>query len=128
MERCRKANEKSDLVYTRAIVEDRPLTQWEKQRVHACTIASLRALAASDFLDRIKRIKQDAKRGPLHPAQIKMLKFFARKGFPEAVKLLQKCSQSGMRSCNDNLPAISAGVAKSFRRAQTKVEEDWQLR
>jgi len=115
MERYRMATMESDQILARAFLEDRPMTDWEKQRVHDCTMASLRAQAASDFLDSIKRIKQDAKRGPLHREQIKMLKLCARIGFPEAQELLEKCSQSGMNSCNDNLPAISAGAAKSFR-------------
>ena len=126
-ERSRKATEESDQILARAIVEGRPMTEWEKQRVHGCTMASLRALAASDFLDKIEDIRQDAKR-PLHPAQIKMLKLFARMGFPEAQELLQKCSHSSVKNQMNNLPAISGGAAKSFRTVQGIAEGGWQLR
>ena len=47
-------------------------------------------MATSDFVDSIERIKRDAKRGPLHPAQIKMLKLLARNGFSAARGLLPK--------------------------------------
>ena len=60
-------------------------------------MASLRARAASDFLDKIEQIKQDAKRGPLHPAQVKMVKILAKQGFPGAQELLQKSSQVGVK-------------------------------
>jgi len=98
MERYRKATMESDQIHARAYIENRPMTELEKQRVHACTEASLRALAASDFLDSIKRIKQDSKRGPLHPAQIKMLKLLARQEFPGAKELLKKCQQSSPKN------------------------------
>jgi hypothetical protein len=114
-ESCRKATQESDQILAGAYLDDRPLTEWEKQRVHHCTMASLRAQAASDFLNKIEQIKRDAKRGPLHPEQIKMLQLFARAGFPEALKLLQQCSPSGTKRCDGNLPAISAGAAKSCR-------------
>ena len=184
MERYRKAEMESDQILARAYLEDRPMTEWEKHRVHDCTIASLRAQAACDFLDKIEDIKRDAKRGPLHPTQVKMLKLFARIGFPEAQELLQKCSQVGLKerkrfaeivketprregeTCSawvrriwdqcakydtkcpaviteellqrysqdsakdrrNNLPVNSLDAAKSFRSAQGKAEEGWQLR
>jgi hypothetical protein len=114
MEHYRKATEESDQICARTYLEDRPMTEWEKQRVHHCTMESLRAQAASDFLDSIERIRQDAKRGPLHHTQIKMLKLFARIGFPEAQELLDKQSRSGARNCKNNLPAIPADVPKTF--------------
>jgi hypothetical protein len=46
------------------------------------------------LLDKLECIKQDAKRGPLHGAQIKMLKLLARHEFPGAKELLKKCQQS----------------------------------
>jgi hypothetical protein len=73
------------------------MTAWESERSFACTLASLRALAASDFLDIIEGIRQDAKRGPLHPEQIKMLKLCARAGFPGAQDLLSKCFEAGVK-------------------------------
>jgi hypothetical protein len=97
MERYRKANKEIEEIRARAIAERRPMTEWEKQRVHSCTIASLRALGASAFHDNMERIRQDAKRGPLHPEQIKMLRLFVRYGYPGAPELLQKCLEVGVK-------------------------------
>jgi hypothetical protein len=115
MERYRMAKMESEEIRARANAEGRPLTVLERQRAHDCTMASLRALATSDFLDKIEDIKEDAKRGPLHPSQIKMLKLFARAGFPEAQELQLKLSQSSGKDQKNNLPAISASAAKPFR-------------
>src|ERR1700733_14477947 len=38
-ERYRKATEESDQILARAIVEGRPMTLWEQQRRHDCTMA-----------------------------------------------------------------------------------------
>jgi hypothetical protein len=96
MERYRKANEESDQIVTRAIVEDRPMTQWEEQQRHACTIAAVRAKVCCIGLDELAKLKREARRGPLHPAQFKLLKIFAKQGFPGTQELLQNCSQAGV--------------------------------
>jgi hypothetical protein len=127
-ERYRKAKKGSEEIRARANAEGRHLTPWEAQQLHGYTIASIRAQAASDFLDSIKRIKQDAERGPLHREQIKMLKLFARIGFPEAQELLLNCSRSSMKSQKNDLPVISVGAAKSFGSVWGNAEECWQLR
>jgi len=44
-------------------------------------------------LDELARHKQEARRGPLRPAQYKMVEGLAKQGFPGAQELLQKCSQ-----------------------------------
>ena len=95
MESYRKATEESDQIFARAIVEDRPLTQWEEQRRHACTVAAVRAEAGSLLLDELADLKKEARRGPLHPAQLKMVKTLANQGFPGAQALFQECSQVG---------------------------------
>jgi len=48
-------------------------------------------------LDQIESFRQEAKRGPLHPAQFQMLKIFAKQGFPRAQELLQKRAQIGVK-------------------------------
>jgi hypothetical protein len=47
--------------------------------------------------DRIERIRQEARRGPLHPGQFKILKLWAKQGFPAAVEVLQKCASAGLK-------------------------------
>jgi hypothetical protein len=180
----RKATEESDQIFARAIVEDRPMTQWEEQRCHECSIAAIRAKVGSLVLDDLAKLKQEAKLGPLHPAQFKMVKILAKQGFPGAQELLEKCSQVGLMERKDfaeivretprqegetyiawvrrmwdqcsryetkcprviteellqkysqgnaekhdnNLPAISAVAAKSFRDVSGRAEQGWQLR
>lgn len=96
-ERYRKATEESDQIFARAIDEGRLMTQWEEQQLHACTIAAVRAKVCSLGLDELAKLREEAKRGPLHPAQFKMVKVFAKQGFPGAQELLQKCSQLGVK-------------------------------
>jgi hypothetical protein len=45
-ERYRKAKQESEEIRARAKAENRVLTPWEEQRVHACFVGSLRAHAA----------------------------------------------------------------------------------
>ncbi len=116
-ERHRKATEESDQILFRAIDEGRPMTEQEQNRRYDCMMTAIRAKVCSIGLDELARLKQEARRGPLHPAQFKLLKILAKRGFPEAQELLEKCLRSAMNSCNDNLPAISAVAAKSFRTA-----------
>jgi hypothetical protein len=96
-ERYRKANAEADQILARAIIEGRPMTQWEEQRRHACTIAAIRAKAGAILLDELAKLKQEARRGPLHPAQFKMVKVFAKQGFPGAQEPLQKCLRDGLK-------------------------------
>jgi hypothetical protein len=100
-ERYRKATEESDQILARAIVEDRPMTQWEQQRRHDCTMAAVRATAITAMLGTLECLKREAKRCPLHPTQIKMLRVLAGH-FLGAQELLQKYSQR----CEAWLPRV----------------------
>jgi hypothetical protein len=117
MERCRKAEKESEEIRACAKTEGRPMTQWEEERVDANTRVQWRAALISGALDLIEKMKCEAKRGPLHWTQIKLLKVFASKGFTGAQELLQKCSQSSVKDQKNNLPVISPAAAKSFRTA-----------
>lgn len=44
-----------------------------------------------------EEIRQNAERGPLHPAQFKMLKIYAKEEFPGAEELVQKCLFVGLK-------------------------------
>jgi hypothetical protein len=50
--------------------------------------------------ERIERIRQEARRGPLHPGQFKILKLWAEHGFPGAEEVLQKCASAGPKKRN----------------------------
>jgi len=115
-ERFRRAKKQSEGIRARAAAEGRYMTPWEEQQVRAYDRAAMSAMVAPMLLEQIERIKHADKHGPLNCHQIKTLKLLAR-GFPEARELLQKCSQSSLKKQKNNLPAISAGAAKSFRSA-----------
>jgi hypothetical protein len=99
-ERHSKATEESDQILFRAIDEGRPMTEQEQNRRYDCAMTAIRAKVCSIGLHELARLKQVARRGPLHPAQFKMLKIFAKQGFPGAQELLQKCSQLGVKERN----------------------------
>jgi hypothetical protein len=103
-------------IRARAIAQGPPLTQWEDQQARAYDRVALRLTTGYMLLDHIKRMKEESERRPLCWQEIKGLKILARK-FPEAHALLQKCSQSNAKNQKNNLPPISSGAAKSFRRA-----------
>ena len=87
----RKATE----IRTRAHAQGRTMTQWEEQQAHDLTRAGIRAMMLPAMLDTLRQLKEDAERGPLHPAQIKMARMFARYRYPGAQEVLQKCLQVG---------------------------------
>ena len=95
-ERYRMATEESDQIFARAIVEGRPMTQSEEQRSHACAIAVIRAKAGCLLLESLAKLKEQARRGPLHPTEFKIVKIFATQGLPGAQELLQKCLRDGV--------------------------------
>jgi hypothetical protein len=89
-ERYREAKNRCKEIRLRAEAEKRALTQSEKEQFRASDQASARALLGSILLNKIESIKREAKRVGLNSHHIKMLKVFARNGFPEAQELLQK--------------------------------------
>jgi hypothetical protein len=96
--------------------ERRHLSQYEENQIHSYTRAGVRAIAGAALRDSIKRMRKESKHRGLCWHEIKSLKILAP-GFPEAQELLQKCSQSGVKTAKNNLPPISTAVAKSFRHA-----------
>jgi hypothetical protein len=80
-------------IRARTEAEGRPISEWDGEvpEVRAYNRAAIRAQVLPMLLKTIEGIKQEAKRGPLHSAQIKTLKMFAKQGFPEAQKILEKC-------------------------------------
>jgi hypothetical protein len=84
-------------ILARVEAENRVLTPWEEQQAYAWHTEAVRAMVVPSLLDSLDSIKQDAKRGPLHPAQFKMLKIFARQGFSGAHELIEKCLRLGLK-------------------------------
>jgi hypothetical protein len=84
---CRRAKEKTEEIRARAKAENREMTM--RECVHAILTPCL--------LDDIERIRQAAKRGPLHQAQFKIVEQLAKQGFPGAQEVLQKCASAGLK-------------------------------
>ena len=122
-ERCRKAIKESDQILARAMVEGRPMTQSEEQEHHAHVIAAMRARAGSVLLDELKTLKQEAGRGPLHPAQFKTAKIFVQRGFPGAQEILQKSLQDGLKKRKR-----FADIVKETPRQESETDTAWVRR
>ena len=110
-------------IRARAHAQGRPMTQWEEQEAHAFTRAGIRAMLLPALLDTLERLKQEAKRGPLHPAQIKMAKLFARSGYPGAQELLQECLRVGPKK-----PKRFAEIVKETPRQEGEAFIAWARR
>lgn len=117
-ERFRQAMKALKGILARAQTENRLLTPWERQQFLALAREALRAMVTPKLLDKLGCIKQDAKRGPLHGAQIKMLKTFARQEFRGAKGALEEVPASSTKNQKVNLPVIPAAASKSFRIAK----------
>jgi len=84
-------------IRTRSYADSRPMSPWEEQRVNDLTRAGVHAITGSMLHGLLERLERDAKCGPLHPAQFKIVKMLSKQGFPGAQDLLQKCSQVGVK-------------------------------
>jgi hypothetical protein len=84
---------------------------------------AVRAKVCSIGLDELARLKQEAKRGPLHLAQFKMVKIFTKQGFPGAQELLQKCTQVGVKERKR-----FAEIVKETPRQESEAYIDWVRR
>ena len=82
-----RANEESKRIRERAKAEGREMT------VREC----IDSIVTPGLFDQIERIRQEAKRGPLHRLQFKMLEQLAKQGFPGAQEVLQKCASAGLK-------------------------------
>ena len=102
-------------IRARVKTENRLLTPWEEQQARACDRAGLRIKTGLMLRETIDHMKKDSEHRPLVWQEIKALKILAP-GFPEARDLLQKCSQSSVKTRKNNLPAVPFGAAKSFIR------------
>jgi len=96
-ERYRRAKKQADEIRARAVAENRNLTFWEEQQIRACDTARIQALVGPALIAALEGIKRDAKRGLLDRYQFKTLKLFARRNYPGAQELLQKCSEAGLK-------------------------------
>jgi hypothetical protein len=113
-ERCRRTKEKAEEIQARAKTEGRAMT------VREC----IDSLVTPKLFDQIESMRQDFKRGPLDPHQIKMLKVFAE-NFPEAQELLQKLSQIKPEWKKVELPPEQKRLMASLPKDQARRYERW---
>jgi hypothetical protein len=113
-ERCRRAKEKAEEIQARAKAEGREMT------IREC----INSIVTPGLLDQIESMRQDFKRGPLDPHQLKMLKVFA-KNFPEAQELLQKHSQIKPEWKKVELTPEEQRIKASLPKHQARRYERW---
>jgi hypothetical protein len=119
-ERYAKAKRAVEEIRARAVAEDRPLTAYEEQQVRAWDREAMRALVLPTLLKNLEEIKRDAKRGPLHRLQFKLLESYAKNGFPGAQELLDKRAEIGVK------PKSSfAKIVRVTPRRESEVFSDW---
>jgi len=81
------------------------------------------SIIAPGVLDQIERMRQEAKRGPLHSAQFKMLEIFAKQGFQGAQKLLERRAQIGVKKRKR-----FADIVKETPRQEGEAADRWMNR
>jgi len=90
-ERYREAKEgaqkRADEISERARAEHRELNLRE----------CIDVILVPGVLDQIEKMRQAAKRGPLHSGEFKILKIWAKQGFPGAQELLERRTEIGVR-------------------------------
>jgi hypothetical protein len=96
-ERYRVANAEIKGIRARARAENRPLTPWEEQRFRALESTAIRSFVWSSWLRQVAKFREQAKNGPLHRLEFKMLELFAKHGVPGAEELLQRRSEIGTK-------------------------------
>jgi hypothetical protein len=73
------------------------MTPWEEQQAQCWDREAIHAMLESTLIRDSNQIKQDADRGPLHPAQFKILRIYAKIGLPGAQELVEKCLRVGLK-------------------------------
>jgi hypothetical protein len=122
-ERYREAKNRCKEIRSRAEAEKRALSQAEKEQFRASDRASARALLGSILLNQIEKIKREATRGPLNRLQFKMVKIFAKQGFPGAEELLLKCLRDGLKKTK-----LFADIVKETPREEGEACGAWVRR
>ena len=84
-------------IRAQADAEGRRIRPWEEQQAVSWDREAIRVMLMPTLVKEFERIKQDAERGPLHPAEFKILKIYAREGFAGAQELTEKCLRNGLK-------------------------------
>jgi hypothetical protein len=82
-----RAQEKAEEIRARAEAEGKEMTMRE----------AIDAIITPGLLDQLEELRQEAKRGPLHRLQFKMLEIYAKQGFREAQELLARRQEIGVK-------------------------------
>jgi len=122
-ERYSQAKKALKEIRARAVAEGRPLNPWEEQQVRAWDREAIRAMVLPALLKKLEEIKRDAKRGPLHRLQFKMLEMYAKNGFPGAQELLQKRAEIGVKPRKP-----FAEIVRAIPRREGEAPGDWVRR
>ena len=71
-------------------------------------------------IDQVEKLRQEAKRGPLHRLQVAMLKILARQGLPGARETLQKCLEMGTKKRKQ-----FAQIVRETPRHEGETPDEW---
>jgi hypothetical protein len=96
-ERARAARQAREQIKAKALAEGRPLTDDEARQSWRYQLEEFRYVGAVALLGSLAKIRQEAKRGPVHPAQVKIAKICLDAGIPGAREVLQICAMVGVK-------------------------------
>ena len=108
-----RAVERANQIRARAAAENREMTMGE-----CCEV-----IIFPGVLDQIEDMRQKAKRGPLHSGEFKILKMWAKRGFPGAQDLLQRRTQIGVKKRKR-----FAEIVKEMPRLEEETHVAWARR
>jgi hypothetical protein len=130
--RGREYKRRSSEIRARAKSENRELTPGEEAQIHELVRARFRCLFSAAVEEKLRGMEAEAKEPSfvLSKGAMMFVKGFARKGFPEAQRILRRCAgrengvqrdtvraleKNRLKSGRNNLPENSTDAAKSFR-------------
>jgi hypothetical protein len=87
---------------------------------HMTMREAIATVATPTLIDTVEKLRQEAKRGPLHRAEVAMLKTLARQGLPGARETLQKCLEMGTKKRKQ-----FAQIVRETRRHEGETPSEW---
>jgi hypothetical protein len=93
--RRREYKRKSAEIEARAKAERRELTPWEEAQISECRRMRFRCLLSAKVEEHLREMEAEAREPSfvLSKGAMKFVAAFARKGFPEAQRILRRCAE-----------------------------------
>jgi AraC-like DNA-binding protein len=119
-ERQRKAKQEAESIRQEAKRQGRPMTQFEEQRAQHCDWAASKAFVTWALLEKIARLGQKARRGPLHSLEVKLLQDLGKRGFPNALEIASTCRRKQKKTFT--------AIVRETRRQTGETPREWVRR